>query len=326
MQGKYTGAISRRINAARSQYPFEAMTSHNEHKHDSDAPTIAVTGAGGMLGRDVMRELEQRKITSLSLDHAALDVTDAAACRDLFNSANSPGIVINCAAYTDVNRAESEEDLATAINGDGARNLAVACADAGVRLVHVSTDYVFDGTKAGPYDVTDLTAPLNAYGRSKLRGEQAIAETMTTGQWTIARTSWLYGVAGPNFVKTMLRIARAGKPLKVIHDQTGAPTYTVDLARALVDLALLPEDAGIVHTTNAGACTWFEFAEAIFTESGVRPTALQPCSTSDFPTPAQRPANSCLSPDSLTQTGIKALPHWRDALRRYIAESGDPAQ
>lgn len=294
-----------------------------ENTTDHGTAVVAVTGAGGMLGRDVMLELERRGVAAWAFDRAAVDVTDCAACDKIFEDDQSPGVIINCAAYTDVNRAESEEELATSINGEGARNLASACVKAGARLVHVSTDYVFDGTKTEPYDADDATAPLNAYGRSKLRGELAIADVMPTGQWTIARTSWLYGAAGPNFVKTMLRVARDGKSLKVIHDQTGAPTYTVDLARALVELALLPKAAGIVHTTNAGACTWFEFAEAIFAEAGVKPAALEPCDTSDFPTPAKRPENSRLSADSLMRAGIAPLPHWRDGLRRYLLETGE---
>jgi dTDP-4-dehydrorhamnose reductase len=286
---------------------------------------IAVTGAAGMLGHDVVRELERRGVRYRAYDRAACDVASPESCEKLF-AAEQFGAVVNCAAYTDVNRAESEEELATQINGIGAGNLAAACATAGARLIHVSTDYVFNGEKVGPYQVSDVTAPLNAYGRSKLAGEIAIARHLPEDQFCIARTSWLYGANGPNFVKTMLRLAGEGKVLKIINDQTGAPTYTVDLARALVDLALTPSACGIVHVTNSGECTWYEFARAIFEESGVTPGSILPCDTEDFPTPARRPANSRLSADRLLEFGISPLPAWRDGLRRYLQETGELAR
>jgi dTDP-4-dehydrorhamnose reductase len=277
-----------------------------------------------MLGRDVMRELQTRGIEGRWLDRGACDTTSPEACRAALANSAPISAVINCAAYTDVNRAEAEEELATRINGYGAGNLAAACKEAGARLVHVSTDYVFDGTNPEPYEPTDATAPLNAYGRSKLAGEHAIAAKLPPHQYCIARTSWLYGQHGPNFVKTMLRLAGEGRDLNVIDDQTGAPTYTVDLARALVDLAINPNASGVVHATNSGACTWYEFAQAIFAESCVQPASLSPCATEDFPTPAVRPKNSRLSPESLLQAGVSLLPHWRDALRRYLQESAEP--
>jgi len=296
-----------------------------------DIAAVLVIGAGGMLGRDVSSELARRGVTPISKDRAACDITELVSLRSaaqelqtLCGSGGSRrGVVINCAAYTDVNRAESEETLALAINGDGPGHLASVCRDHGFHLVHVSTDYVFDGTKAEPYETEDATFPINAYGRTKLAGEVAINQVMAEGTWAVARTSWLYGVHGPNFVKTMLRLAGEGRDMKVIGDQVGAPTYTADLARALVDIALEPRARGILHVTNSGSCSWFEFARAIFEDAGIQPKSLVACATADFPTPARRPANSRLSPASLLKAGIAPLPDWRDGLRHYLAqESG----
>ncbi len=290
---------------------------------------ILITGAGGMLGRDVVAECERRDLGCGALDRAGCDLTSFEACDRAVSVAvaeHGRVTVINCGAYTDVNRAESEEGIATLINGEGVRNLARACVRGGARLVHVSTDYVFNGKKAGAYEVTDGVDPLNAYGRSKLAGEVGIQEEMAGGGWCIARTSWLYGAHGPNFVKTMLALAGQGKDLKVIDDQVGAPTYTVDLARGLVDLAVRPDVGGILHVTNGGECSWFEFARAIFELSGRRPKSLSPCGTVDFPTPAMRPANSRLSGASLERAGVELLPDWRDGLRRYLMETGELAE
>lgn len=288
---------------------------------------MIVTGAGGMLGRDVVSELERRGTAFRALDKAACDVVSPDGCKEALSAARTeagerPIVVINCAAYTDVNGAETATELANSINGRGPRNLAEACALAGARLIHVSTDYVFDGTKDAPYEVDDRVDPVNAYGFSKMMGETAIPMLMKPGAWTIVRTSWLYGAHGPNFVKTMLKLAGEGRDLKVIEDQVGAPTYTVDLARALVDLALRPEGAGMLHGTNGGACSWFEFAQEIFALSGVHPASVSPCATEDFPTPARRPANSRLSDASLRAAGVEVLPPWQDGLRRYLVEMG----
>lgn len=299
--------------------------SHSTASPEISPRAVVVLGAGGMLGRDVVARLENLSLPYTAYDHKGCDVTEMASCVAAIGgtlpSAHGP-VVINCAAYTDVNRAESEEDRATAINGDGAGNVARACAMANARLIHVSTDYVFDGTKAEPYEPADPTLPLNAYGRSKLHGETAIGNEMPGGDWCIVRTSWLYGAHGPNFVKTMLRLGSEGRDLNVINDQVGAPTYTVDLARALVDLAF-QACRGVVHATNAGACTWFEFAGEIFDLSGIRPGKLTPCATEDYPTPARRPANSRLSGESLLQCGVPALPPWIDGLQRYLDETGN---
>lgn len=274
-----------------------------------------------MLGTDVVKELQRRGIAHIALDRTACDVTSPDSCFSAL-ARHRPAALINCAAYTDVNRAESEEDKAMAINATGAENLARACSDSGTFMVQVSTDYVYDGMKTEPYSTADATAPINAYGRSKLAGEKAVARVLPHTGYCIARTSWLFGSAGPNFVKTMLRLARDGKDLKIIHDQVGAPTYTVDLARALVDLAV-GGYAGIFHVTGGGACSWFEFAQEIFNQAGVHPPTLEPCASDEFPTPAKRPASSRLSDRSIVNNNIQPLPHWTDGLTRYLRETGE---
>lgn len=285
--------------------------------------TVAVTGAAGMLGADVLKALTQASLTPIALPRDLCDVTDADACRTAL-AAHRPHVVINCAAYTAVDKAESDEETASAVNAHGARNVALACAEIGAHLIHVSTDYVFSGTKELPYETTDPVAPRNAYGRTKLAGEEAVRDALPTSQWAIVRTSWLYGAAGPNFVKTMLRLAGENRDLRVVHDQTGAPTYTADLAQALVAMAQA-RTAGVIHATASGACTWYEFAQEIFAQSGRHPASLAPCNTDEYPTPAARPANSRLSPDSLTRRGLPLLPHWKDGLTRYLRETGEVA-
>ena len=197
---------------------------------------IAVVGAGGMLGQDVAAELNRRSFPHRTLCRSMCDVTSLDSCRQALLTEKFD-VVINCAAYTNVNQAEHEEELALLVNGTGARNIATVCRETGARCIYVSTDYVFDGTKGEPYAPDDPPHPINAYGRTKLSGEQATAAMLPPEQFLVVRTSWLYGAHGGNFVKTMLMLARAGKDLKIINDQMGAPTYTADLAHGLADLA-----------------------------------------------------------------------------------------
>lgn len=277
-----------------------------------------------MLGSDVVKAARRAGVTTIALGKDQCDITQPDSCRRALQDAR-PSVVINCAAYTKVDLAESEPETAAAINGAGAGNIAEACREMGAHLVHVSTDYVFDGKKTDPYMPQDVTHPINVYGETKLQGEQAIAETMVPGTWTIARTSWLFGANGPNFVRTMLRLAGENRDLKVIGDQTGSPTYTADLAEALVAIAQA-RPGGILHTTGSGCCTWYEFAREIFEQSGVHPASLASCSTAEYPTPATRPLNSRLCRANLAAAGIAELPHWKDALKRYLAETGDVHQ
>lgn len=270
-----------------------------------------LTGAGGMLGTDLRDELARRGEPVLALDRSALDVTDArlvsAAVRE-----HAPDAIVNCAAYTKVDLAESEEGAANAINGSAVELLAAAANEAGALLVQISTDFVFDGSKREPYEVGDPTGPLSAYGRSKLLGEIAASHA---DQHLIVRTSWLFGVHGPNFVEAIRNQIRKGVPsLRVVNDQRGRPTYTPHLARAIVRLASQTA-RGVVHYADAEECTWYDFARAI-----APGFPIQPVSSEEFPRPARRPAYSVLSTrryEELTGVGPES---WREGLGEYLRE------
>jgi dTDP-4-dehydrorhamnose reductase len=273
---------------------------------------VLVTGAAGMLGRDVLAAAERAGHEPVGLARADLDVTDAAAVRRTFE-AERPDVVVNCAAYTDVDGAEGDEAAATALNGDAAGHVAAAAGAVGASVVQPSTDYVFDGAKRTPYLESDPTAPRSAYGRSKLAGEEAVIAA--NERHFVVRTSWLFGVAGRNFVDTMLGLGRDRDELKVVDDQVGCPTYTGHLAGALVRLA--EGDAhGVHHIAGAGTCSWFEFATEIFRQAGLEVRTV-PCTTDEFPRPAPRPEYSVLGserPDAIR------LPEWREGLAGYLAE------
>jgi dTDP-4-dehydrorhamnose reductase len=261
--------------------------------------TVHVVGANGMLGQDVMRVLAGRGV---GFGHAELDVTDAAAVSE----ARTGATVINCAAYTNVDGAEREPEAAHAVNADGARNVAAAAA----RVIHVSTDYVFDGTKDSPYVESDPVNPISAYGRTKLDGERA---TLTASpQSLIVRTAWLFGSGGENFVTTMLRLGKERGAVRVVDDQVGCPTFTGHLAEVLVELAE-GHCHGFLHVAGAGSCSWYEFAREIFERADVD-VDVQPCSTAEFPRPAPRPANSVL----VSERGAPGLPAWQDGLDAYL--------
>jgi dTDP-4-dehydrorhamnose reductase len=247
-----------------------------------------------MLGQDVARVSG-----GVALPRAELDVTDRAAVRDAIGPDD---LVFNCAAWTDVDRAERHEEDATRTNADGARNVAEAAGT----VVYVSTDYVFDGSKREPYVESDPVGPLSAYGRSKLEGELATAEV--NPRHFIVRSSWLFGTGGRNFVETMLR---AGPEVRVVDDQVGCPTFTGHLAEALVRLAAT-DDYGVHHMAASGSCSWFDFAREIFARAGLD-TRVTPCSTADFPRPAPRPAYSVLE----SERG-HSLPHWGEGLDAYL--------
>ena len=256
-----------------------------------------------MLGRDVVAAAESAGHDVIALARADLDITDADAVRAAIADAR-PDAVVNCAAWTDVDGAEAEEEAATRINGDGAGNLAAAAPF----LVHVSSDYVFDGTATQPYTEGDPTGPRTAYGRSKLAGEHAVAEQ---GEHAIVRTAWVFGPHGKNFIATMLKLAEDRDEVRVVADQIGCPTFTGHLAGALVRLAGT-EDYGVHHVAAAGSCSWFEFAREIFARAG-SDTRVEPCTTADFPRPAPRPANSVLE----SERGNR-LPTWQEGLDAYL--------
>jgi dTDP-4-dehydrorhamnose reductase len=271
-----------------------------------------ITGAGGMLGQDVLARLAESGIEAVGLDRTALDITDAAAVREAL-AAHRPAVVVNCAAWTAVDDAETREAEALAINGDGPRRLAEACAE----LLQVSTDYVFAGDGEKPYAEDAPTAPRSAYGRTKLAGEQAVLELLPETGYVV-RTAWLYGAGGPNFVKTMIKLEGIKDTLDVVDDQRGQPTWTVDLADRLVRLgegALAgTAPAGVYHGTSGGETTWFGFTRAIFGLLGADPERVRPTDSTAFVRPAPRPAYSVLGHDRWAAAGIEPIRDWSEAL------------
>jgi dTDP-4-dehydrorhamnose reductase len=266
-----------------------------------------------MAGTDLRDALLERGEAVVALARAQLDVTDARAVETAVRE-HAPTIIVNCAAYTKVDQAEVEEDLANAINGGAVESLARAANETGALLIHISSDFVFDGSKRTPYEPDDATRPLSAYGRSKLLGEHAAAGAT---QHLIVRTSWLFGVHGPNFVEAIRNQIRKGtNPLRVVSDQRGCPTYTPHVAQAIIRLA--ESDArGIVHYADADECSWFDFARAIAEESG-SDVEVKPVTTAEFPRPATRPAYSGLSTRSYGRATGATPQAWREGLREYL--------
>ncbi len=276
---------------------------------------VLVTGARGMLGSVLVEELAARcRVTCV--DAGDFDITDADLTMEAIRGA-APEVVINCAAYTDVDGAESDAARAHDVNARGAGNIAAAAAAAGARLVHISTDYVFDGSKSAPYEVDDPTSPINVYGASKLAGEELVARS--GAPWLIVRTSWLYGHKGPNFVETIIREAARRPALNVVDDQVGAPTNARDLAGVVRELAERRAD-GIVHATNSGSTSWFGFAELIVETAGLSDVRVRPVGSEAFPRPAARPRNSLLSLRRLRELLGWEPRSWEEAAREYIAE------
>jgi len=273
---------------------------------------LLVTGAGGMLGRAVVDCATQLGHDVRALARAELDITDAAAVRRAVLQAR-PGAVVNCAAYTNVDGAETDSVAAVAINGAGARNVAGAAADVGAFVVHVSTDYVFDGSKREPWVESDPVAPLGAYGRSKLLGERAVAAANPSH--AIVRTAWLFGAGGRNFVDTMLGLGSSRDEVSVVTDQIGCPTWTGDLAAALVELAERPLQTGIHHIAGGGSCSWNELTIELFDRAGIDCRVL-PATTDQFPRPAARPAYSVLGTE---RDDPLVLAPWQEGVAAYLA-------
>jgi dTDP-4-dehydrorhamnose reductase len=268
-----------------------------------------VVGAGGMLATDLLDALADRNVRALA--RRDLDITDHVAVHTALMDAD---VVVNCAAYTAVDDAESHEALAYDVNAIGAENLARACAASGARLLHISTDYVFAGESQSPYAENGIRDPQTAYGRTKAAGEAAVESNLPDASW-ILRTAWLYGSHGPNFVSTMKRLESERDTIDVVDDQRGQPTWTRDLA----DRILLTVDAdlppGIYHATNSGEATWFELARAVFELLGADPDRVRPTTTDKFPRPAPRPAYSVLGHQRWLDVGQSPMRHWRDALQ-----------
>jgi len=267
-----------------------------------------VTGAGGMLGQDLLAALDGREVTSLT--RSDLDVTDLDAVRA---AVAGHDVVINAAAYTKVDDAESDEEAAFAVNATAAGHLATATAEAGAILVQVSTDYVFDGTATTPYAEDTPLAPVSAYGRTKAEGERLIARE-NPGRSYLVRTAWLYGAGGPNFAATMLKLAAQRDQLAVVDDQVGQPTWTLDLAKKIVELVDAGAPFGTYHGTNSGQGSWFDFARAVFAGAGLDPERVLPTDSSSFQRPAPRPAYSVLGHDAWRAAGLAPMRDWRDAL------------
>ncbi|AYF98328.1 dTDP-4-dehydrorhamnose reductase [Protaetiibacter intestinalis] len=266
-----------------------------------------VAGARGMLGHDLQQALAGREVVALG--RAELDVTDAVAAARAVAGAD---VVINASAYTAVDDAETHEDDAYAVNATGAGNLARAAADAGARFVHVSTDYVFHGDATTPYAEDAPLDPLGAYGRTKAAGERLVREAHPGAH--LVRTAWLYGRHGGNFAHTMLRLASQRETVSVVTDQVGQPTWSGDLATAIVRLLDAGAPAGVYHGTNAGQASWFDFARAVFEVSGLDPERVLPTDAASFVRPAPRPAYSVLGHDAWARVGLDAPRGWRSAL------------
>ena len=276
---------------------------------------LLVTGAKGMLGQAVVAAAEKSGEQTLALGRGELDITNAAAVTATIDQFE-PDALINCAAWTDVDGAEAEEAAATEINGHGAANLAASSAASGVRLIQVSTDYVFDGAASEPYLESAPVGPQSAYGRSKLAGEAAIEAG--GGDYAIVRTAWLFGAGGPNFVATMLKLGSEREQIEVVTDQIGCPTWAGHLAPALIACAAA-EQTGIFHAVGGGRCSWFDLASETIALAGLE-CKVEPTTTESFPRPAPRPAFSVLGSERGDEAIV--LPDWHDGLRGHLAAAG----
>lgn len=272
---------------------------------------LLVIGAQGMLGTDMLQDWKSDEV--IAADKAEADIRDIAQVRNLVSKVRPDWIVLT-AAYTDVDGSESNRELAFAVNCNGAGNVARVASEFAARIFYVSTDYVFDGTSSRAYEPADPIHPLNVYGASKAAGEKVIQELAPN--FCIGRTSWLFGAAGSSFPEKILRASETRKELTVVSDQVGSPTFTRDLARAILELMRL-DARGVVHITNSGTCSWFEFASEVLRQAGRDSIIVRPVSSAEFVRPARRPAFSVLSPASLTKHGI-SVRHWKDAVTVYL--------
>lgn len=279
---------------------------------------ILVTGATGQLGHDVAEELAKRGHEPIGVGSADMDITSEEQVRKIFDRVR-PEAVVHCAAYTAVDRAEDEPELCRRINAEGTRRIARFCREYGCKLLYISTEYVFEGEGERPWEPDDTPNPLNVYGQSKYEGEQAVQECLD--KYFIVRISWVFGLHGGNFVRTMLRLGRERGAVKVVDDQIGSPTYTRDLSILLADMAE-SEKYGIYHASNEGFCSWYEFAAEIFRKAGLR-VDVTPVDSGSFPTKARRPHNSRMNKDKIVKNGFNKLPPWQDALERYLRELSD---
>jgi len=276
-----------------------------------------ITGSEGQLGYDIIRELKKRGINDNNIIAPTLEEMDITDIDQVENVvlASSPDIIFHCAAWTNVDLAEEKEDLVYKVNVEGTKNLVEMAREVGAKIIYISTDYVFDGKKEGIYDVKDMPNPLGVYGKTKFLGE---VHTMEYSKSFIVRVSWVFGINGNNFVKKMLELAQTKDELNIVSDQIGSPTYTVDLAKLLVDMSET-EKYGIYHATNSGYCSWAEFAKYIFETNNLN-VKVNEIKTSEYKTKAERPLNSKLDKQILLDKGFYLLPEWKDAIIRYNEE------
>lgn len=277
---------------------------------------VLVTGVKGQLGFDVVKELEKRGHTAIGTDVDSMDITDAEKVREVITAA-LPDAVIHCAAYTAVDAAEDNVELCRRINAAGTRNIAQVCKALDIKMIYISTDYVFDGEGTQFWNPDDERHPLNVYGQTKYEGELAVESLLE--KYYIVRIAWVFGVNGKNFIKTMLNLGKNRDHLTVVCDQVGSPTYTYDLSRLLVDMAET-DKYGRYHATNEGLCSWYEFACEIFKQAGYDHVTVSPVSSAEYPAKAKRPSNSRMNKDKLAENGFEKLPTWQDALQRYLKE------
>lgn len=276
---------------------------------------VLVTGVKGQLGYDVVKECEKRGIEAVGVDIQEMDITDAASVDKVITEADVDA-VIHCAAYTAVDAAEDNLDLCRRVNAYGTENIAKVCKKLDIKMIYISTDYVFNGEGTRPWEPDDEREPLNVYGQTKYEGELAVTDNLD--KYFIVRIAWVFGVNGKNFIKTMLRLGAERGAVSVVNDQVGSPTYTPDLAVLLVDM-IQTDKYGFYHATNEGLCSWYEFACEIFKQAGMDVT-VTPVDSTKFPAKAKRPKNSRMSKDKLEEMGFHRLPAWQDALARFLKE------
>ncbi|MHB8073130.1 dTDP-4-dehydrorhamnose reductase [Desulfosporosinus fructosivorans] len=282
---------------------------------------VFVTGIKGQLGFDVVNELKKRGHKATGVDIQEMDITEAESVEKVITDAN-PDAVIHCAAWTAVDSAEEEVEKCRLVNANGTENIAKICKALDIKMIYVSTDYVFDGLGTRPWLPDDERNPLNVYGQTKYEGELAVENNLS--KYYIVRIAWVFGANGKNFIKTMLNLGKTHDHLTVVNDQIGSPTYTYDLARLLVDM-VESEKYGRYHATNEGLCSWYEFACEIFRQAaGINPVykniSVTSVDSSAYPVKAKRPSNSRMSKDKLANNGFERLPAWQDALSRYLKE------
>jgi dTDP-4-dehydrorhamnose reductase len=276
---------------------------------------VLVTGYNGQLGYDVVRRLENLNIECLGTERKKFDLTSKEDTRDFIMN-YKPDVVVHCAAYTAVDKAEDEKEVCYDINVNGTRYIAEVCKEIDAKMVYISTDYVFDGDGVDPFNENNIPNPVNYYGETKYEGELEVQKILE--KYFIVRISWVFGINGNNFVKTMLKLGKERDEISVVSDQVGSPTYTYDLANLLVEM-IMTDKYGIYHATNEGDCSWYEFACEIFKQSGID-IIVRPINTEEYPTRAKRPKNSRLFKEKLEREGFDKLPEWKKSLNDYLSK------